>query len=125
MIAVDTNVLRRYLRGTIDSHTPLLAEALFNGEALLPPVVQTEALSARDLTQNEIDRTRQIRLLPLLDGYWYRTGKLRRDLYWRERTAPIADCLIAQACIDFDVPLLTYDDGFTRFIDFGLQLIEV
>jgi predicted nucleic acid-binding protein len=62
-------------------------------------------------------------LLPLRNGYWFRAGKLRRQLLLNKRSAPIADCLIAQACIDSNVPLLTYDNGFTRFVDAGLDLL--
>ena len=125
MIAVDTNVLRRYLNGVIDGYTPVLVEALSYEEAFLPPIVLTEALSDRDATPIDIDATLKFPLLTLRNGYWFRAGNLRRSLYWRDRSAPIADCLIAQACIDANIPLLTYDDGFTRFIDFGLKLYEV
>ena len=123
MIAVDTNVLRRYLRGVIDSHTALVAEAINTREAYLPPIVFTEALSDRYLREDEFEMTRELPLLGLLNGYWFRTGNLRRKLLSEDRSAPIADCLIAQACIDADVPLVTYDHGFTRYIEFGLQLL--
>src|SRR5215212_6258063 len=109
MIAVDTNVLRHYLCGTIDSYTATVAEAINTYEALLPPIVLTEALSDPRITTNDIYRTRSLPLLPLYDGYWDRTGDLRRRLLQEARGAPIADCLIAQACIDSDFPLLTYD----------------
>jgi len=125
MIAVDTSVLRRFLSGTIDSCTPLLAEAMAYGQAALPPIVLTEALSDRYVTVDDIDTTLSIPLLPLRKGYWIRAGNLRRHLISQERAAPIADCLIAQACIDSNVPLLTYDGDFTRFVDAGLKLVEV
>jgi predicted nucleic acid-binding protein len=67
--------------------------------------------------------TRSLPLLDLFDGYWFRAGNLRRRLLSRERTAPLADCLIAQACIDADVPLLTYDRGFGRYVADGLKLL--
>lgn len=123
MIAVDTNVLRRYLRGVIDSHTALVAEAINTREAYLPPIVFTEALSDRDLREDEFEMTRELPLLGLLNGYWFRAGNLRRKLLSEDRSAPIADCLIAQACIDADVPLVTYDHDFTRYVEFGLQLL--
>jgi hypothetical protein len=81
MIAVDTNAWRRYLGGTIDSYTPLIAEAVNYGEAVFPPIVLTEALSHRLLTPEDL------------------------------------------GCIDSNIPLLTYDDGFTRFVDAGLELL--
>src|SRR3954470_1867090 len=125
MIAVDTSVLRRFLSGAIDSHTPVLAEAMAYGRAALPPIVVTEALSDRYVTVDDIDTTLSFPVLVLRKGYWVRAGNLRRHLISQERAAPIADCLIAQACIDSNVPLLTYDGGFTRFVGAGLKLIEV
>src|SRR5947208_7489854 len=100
MIAVDTNVLRHYLWGTIDSYTAMVAEAINTDEALLPPIVLTEALSDPQITAGDIYRTHSVPLLLLYDGYWSRTGDLRRRLIQQARSAPIADCLIAQACID-------------------------
>ena len=125
MIAVDTSVLRRFLSGTIDSCTPHLAKAMAYGQAALPPIVLTEALSDRYVTIDDVDTTLSIPLLPLRNGYWLRAGNLRRNLISSDRAAPIADCLIAQACIDSNVPLLTYDGDFIRFTSFGLKLIEV
>jgi len=125
MIAVDTSVLRRFLSGTIDSHTPVLAEAMAYGQAALPAIVVTEALSDRYVTVDDIDTTLSFPVLPLRKGYWVRAGNLRRHLISQERSAPIADCLIAQACIDSNIPLLTYDGDFTRFVQAGLKLFEV
>lgn len=125
MIAVDTNVLRHYLRGRIDSYTATVAEAINADEAFLPPIVLTEALSDPQITDYDVYRTLTVPLVPLYNGYWDRAGDLRRRLIQAERSAPIADCLIAQACIDSDFPLLTYDRGFTRFVDAGLKLLEV
>lgn len=123
MIAVDTNVLRRYFRGVIDSHTAIVAEAINSDDAFLPPIVLTEAMSNPDLHDHEFVRTCSLPLLTLFHGYWLRAGNLRRQLITDHRAAPIADCLIAQACIDAGVPLLTDDGGFTRYIEFGLKLL--
>src|SRR6476469_1709126 len=109
MIAVDTNVLRHYLRGRIDSYTAMVAEAINADEASLPPIVLTEALSDPQITEHDVYRTLAVPLVPLYLGYWDRAGDLRRRLIQGARSAPIADCLIAQACIDVDLPLLTYD----------------
>ena len=122
MIAVDTSVLRRFLNGTIDSCTPLLVEAMAYAQAVLPPIVLTEALSDQYVTGDDVATTLSIPLLPLRKGYWFRAGNLRRNLISLELAAPIADCLIAQACIDSNVPLLTYDGDFARFTSFGLKL---
>ena len=123
MIAIDTNVLRHFVRGRIDSYTVMVAEAIHAYEAFLPPIVLTEALSDPQLTANDLDKTLEIPLVRMYDGYWRRAGDLRRRLIREARSAPIADCLIAQSCIDSDLPLLTYDRDFTRFIDAGLKLL--
>ena len=39
------------------------------------------------------------------------------------RKAKLADCLIAQACIDNDAPLITYDRDFRHFESAGLRVI--
>ena len=123
MIAIDTNVLRRYLLGAIDRCTPIVAEALNAREVLLPPIVLTEALSDAQITSSDIEMTLSIPSVPLFDGYWYRAGNLRRDLISKKLRAPTADCLIAQACIDYELPLLTFDGGFTRYVQLGLKLL--
>lgn len=43
-----------------------VARALINGEAELPPIVLTEALSDRTLTEHDARRTVSIPLMPLL-----------------------------------------------------------
>jgi predicted nucleic acid-binding protein len=46
-------------------------------------------------------------------------AKLRRA----QRKAKLADTLIAQCCLDYDAPLITYDDDFDNFVDLGLKLV--
>lgn len=60
---------------------------------ILPPVVVTELLSN-----------------PLL-------------ILRARRKAKLADCLIAQSCIDNDAPLITYDRDFRHFERAGLKLL--
>lgn len=123
MIALDTNVLRRYLDGIVARDTVIAARALATEEAILPPVVLTEALSDTAASDEHVQRTLSIALMSLYQGYWVRAGNLRRNLKLRGISALTPDCLIAQACIDMDIPLLTHDSGFTRFIDAGLKLL--
>jgi predicted nucleic acid-binding protein len=35
----------------------------------------------------------------------------------------LADTLIAQCCLDYDAPLITYDDDFDNFVDLSLRLL--
>ena len=67
-----------------------------------------------------------IELIPRLelhDGYWVRAGVMRAELKSISRKANLPDVLIAQSCIDHDVPLITYDRDFRHFRDAGLILI--
>jgi predicted nucleic acid-binding protein len=122
LIAVDTSSLRRYLRGEVNSAAVLVARAITSGEAMLPPVVLTEAISDVNLTEHDRQRTLDIALMPLFGGYWYRAGNLRRNLLANRMKAPAADCLIAQACIDMQIALIASDREFKRFIPMGLKL---
>jgi aspartate aminotransferase len=61
--------------------------------------------------------------LELKDGFWVRAGHARRLLRTRNLKAKIADALIAQACIDNDVALITRDSDFRHFAKYcGLKL---
>lgn len=65
---------------------------------------------------------RELLTIPLLDispGYWARAGKLRAMLRKRGYPSKLVDTLIAQCCIDHDVPLLTRDRDFRPFARFG------
>lgn len=60
-------------------------------------------------------------LLPIHDGFWQRAGLLRRELLSQRLRANLADTLIAQSCIDHDIPLITYDRDFRHFVRAGLK----
>jgi hypothetical protein len=56
--------------------------------------------------------------LPLLDvtsGYWLRVAETRAKLIGKKLKARLADALIAQSCMDADVPLITRDRDFRHF----------
>jgi len=62
-------------------------------------------------------------LLPLIDGFWDRAGIARRTLRAKGLKARALDALIAQCCIDADVPLITLDNDFRHFAAHcGLEL---
>lgn len=50
------------------------------------------------------------------------TGVLRATIIRAKLKANLADSLIAQGCIDHDLPLITYDGDFD-FVDLGLKLL--
>src|SRR5689334_13340479 len=91
------------------------SDALRRGDANLPPVVLTELLSNSSLTSADRELVFHLPILPLEDGFWQRAGLIRSDLLRRGLKAKLADCLIAQSCIDNDAPLITYDRDFRHF----------
>ena len=112
-----------YFSGDAGEDMERLAAALQNGDLALPPVVLTELLSSASNNQDVERDISEIALLPITDGYWGRAGFMRRALKKRGLKAKIADALIAQACIDHDVMLITRDKDFRHFAKHcGLKL---
>ncbi len=92
-----------------------LAIALEHAQAALPPVVLTELLSDPKVSESVKDLFMQLPVLEVTDGYWHRAGVLRARLLARRRRARLADTLIAQSCLDHDLPLVTRDSDFRHF----------
>jgi len=123
LIALDTSAFARLLDGETDVTSTAARDALNAGDAHLPPVVLTELLSNPWIVESAVSYVSSVPLLELFDGYWRRAASLRADLKRRGLKAEVADCLIAQSCIDHDIPLITYDRDFRHFIPAGLQLL--
>lgn len=123
MIALDTSAFARLLDGLHDRASDAARDALDTRLATLPPVVLTELLSNPNITVAGSEYVASVPLLPLRDGYWLRAASLRSDLKRRGLKAELADCLIAQACLDHDIPLITYDLDFRHFVRVGLKLL--
>ena len=123
MIATDTSTLVAYLQGLEGPDVERLAAALAGVDLALPAIVVTEILSdpgPRRVLQPQIE---QLEMLPILVGFWKRAGEIRRTLKQLGLRARIADALIAQSCIDHNVPLITRDDDFRHFAKHcGLKL---
>jgi predicted nucleic acid-binding protein len=122
MIAIDTCSLIHYLGGSRGDDVEAVAQALSLGTAVLPPVVLSEILSDAALPDAIGDLVTAIPLLPLTDDYWRRAGLLRSIVTRAGRKARLADCLVAQSCIDSNVTLITRDPDFSAFVGRGLRL---
>ena len=122
MIAIDTSSMARALDGILDSDTRAVREAVQTRVGYFPPIVLTELLSNPLLADEARVELLQIPLLEIREGYWQRAGMLRLDLRSRGLKAKLADVLVAQSCIDHDVPLITYDRDFRHFSRAGLKL---
>jgi predicted nucleic acid-binding protein len=98
-------------------------EALADGSVAMAPPVLAELLTDPMLPAQD---EREILLIPLLEifpGFWVRTGKLR-SLLWKHGYRPkLVDTMIAQCCIDHQVPLLTRDRDFRPFARHGSLIL--
>jgi predicted nucleic acid-binding protein len=112
VIAIDSSSLIAYLSGQPGKDTDAVDLALQQGQAVLPPVVLSEIMSEPKLPPDVAALLEQIPLLEITEGYWSRTGILRASLLRKRRKARLADCLIAQSCLDLEVPLITRDRDF-------------
>ena len=125
MIALDTSALVAYLSGSATgSPVDAVGIALAERQACLPPVALTELLSDPKLSGRVRTLFLELPLLETTPGYWDRAGRLRALVLGARRRARLADALIAQSCLDHDVPLVTLDRDFRRFSELGgLRLI--
>lgn len=123
MIAADTSSLSAFLKGEKGRDVDRLSAAFAAGELALPPVVLTEILSDPEAGKSIDAHMPNLLTLEIRDGYWLRAGHTRRLLRMRNYKAKVADALIAQACIDNDVALITRDADFRHFAKHcGLKL---
>jgi len=123
MISCDTLSLSAYLRGKKGDDVEQVETALVTGQLALPPVVLTEILS--DVLAGPMldDLFAGLSTLPLKDGYWIRAAHTRRRVRTGVFVPRTTQALVAQACIDADVPLITRDDEFRYFAQHcGLKL---
>ena len=123
MIALDTSSLVHYLHGSAGRDVEAVDAALVESQACLPPVVLSEILSDPKLPPSLADLVLQIPTLEATDGYWERAGRLRARLIAKQHKAKLADTLIAQSCLDYDVALVTRDRDFQNFVAAGLKLL--
>lgn len=123
MIAVDTSTLVAFLAGEEGKDMDRLAHALAHDQAAIPAPVVTEALSNPNTREAVRTVLTDLPRLALDEGAWERAAEMRGALLAKKRRAYLADTLIAQACIDADVPLLTRDRDFSAFAEHaGLKL---
>ena len=121
-VAVDSSSLIGYLNGRSGRDTDAVARVLASGDAVLPPLVVTEVLSLPTLPTEVSQLLGTFAQLGVRPGYWERAGSLRARVVERGRRARIADTLIAQSCLDHEVPLITADADFRHFASLGLRL---
>jgi hypothetical protein len=120
----DTSSVVAYIQGEQGPDVDLVDRALADCSLVLAPVSVTELLSAPLLVPALEKFILGIQQLEIKAGYWERAGKLRAKLMRRRYRPKIADTLIAQSCLDSQVPLITRDRDFSAFQELaGLQLL--
>ena len=117
MIAADTSTWIAFLQGERGADTDLLDRALSDKLVVMAPVVLTELLSDPKLDADLAQTLAGLPLLELRNGFWERAGRLRATVLTNRRKARLGDALIAQTCIDHQVPLLTRDRDFRSFAE--------
>ncbi|MCU0881710.1 MAG: PIN domain-containing protein [Hyphomonadaceae bacterium] len=118
---MDTNVVIAWLADSeqLSKLSDSSLDKIAKGNFLLPPLAVTETLAGPTISPAMQGAICGLATLPVLDGYWVRAGLLRRTLLAAGRRAKLGDTLIAQACIDSDIPLLTLDHDFAVFAEAG------
>lgn len=125
MIAADTSTWIAFLEGDPGSDVQLLDRALQDRQVLMVPVVLTELLSDPQLPPSLASTLADVPMIEIEAGFWQRAGALRATVLSKRRKARLGDALIAQSCIDRDVPLITRDRDFRAFVDAaGLDIIS-
>jgi predicted nucleic acid-binding protein len=124
VIAVDTSTWVAFLEGDGGEDARLLDRALEDRQVVMAPVVLTELLSDPKLPAADARTLSDLPMIEIEPGYWQRAGELRSKVLRKRRKARLGDALVAQSCIDHDLPLLTRDRDFLAFAEAaGLHLV--
>jgi len=124
MIAADTSTWVAFLEGGTGEDAQLLDRALGDRQVVMIPVVLTELISDPELPASVAATLSEVPLIETDAGYWQRAGMLRAKVLAKRRKARLGDALIAQSCLDRDIPLLTRDRDFRAFAEAaGLDLM--
>ncbi len=117
MIATDTSTWIAFFELAPGQDTELLERAIRDRQTLMIPAVLTELLSDPLLDAADAQTLAAVPVIDLQPGYWQRAGLLRAKVLAMRRKARLGDALIAQACLDRNVPLLTRDQDLRAFAD--------
>lgn len=123
MFAIDTSAFIAFMESDSAEPDPI-ASGLVNGSLMLPPVVLAELLSAPKLDDATRNWISDLPVLELKTGFWQRVGAARCTLITQKLKSALGDAMIAQCCIDHNLPLLTHDKDFRHYAKhLGLKLL--
>lgn len=117
MIAADTSTWIAFFEIAPGQDTELLERAIKDRQTLMIPAVLTELLSDPLLDAADAQTLASVPMIDVEAGYWDRAGLLRAKVLSNRRRARLGDALIAQTCLDRNIPLLTRDQDFRAFAD--------
>jgi len=117
MIAADTSTWISFFEIASGQDTEILERAIRDRQTLMIPAVLMELLSDPLLGSADAQTLASVPVIDLEPGYWERAGLLRAKVLSRRRKARLGDALIAQTCLDRNIPLLTRDQDFRAFAD--------
>ena len=117
MIAADSSTWIAYLEGRGGEDVDLLDRALQDRQVVMAPAVLAELLSDPGLSSAVASILPDVPLIEVTPGFWQRAGLLRARVLAKRRKARLGDALIAQSCLDGEVPLLTRDRDFRAFAE--------
>ena len=124
MICADTSSFIAYWEGDPGSDAGFVDRALVDGNLRLAFVTVTELLSDPALSPRLERLVMSVPRLEISAGYWERAGRLQAKLSSHGYRHKLADSLIAQSCLDHDLPLITRDRDFVAFEKLaGLKLL--
>lgn len=124
MICADSSSIIAFWEGKKGRDVLLVDQALADETLALAPVCLCELLCSPFLTPAIEQSLLALEQLEITSGYWGRAGRLRASLLRRGHRPKIADTLVAQSCLDHDVPLVTRDRDFAGFARHaGLRLL--
>ncbi len=124
MICADTSSVVAFIQSERGRDVVAVDRALADRSLVLAPVSVTELLSDPNLWPALEDFVLRIPQLEITVGFWQRAGKLRAKLVRHRFRPKLADSLIAQSCLDHQVPLVTRDRDFSAFQKLaGLRLL--
>ncbi len=103
-----------YLSGETGRDVELIDTAVNQQELVLPPPVVSELWSKPNRTLLE-PLLADTPMMEVTAGFWRRVGDSRRILLAKGLRAAMADALIAQCCVDADVPLIARDKDYRHF----------
>lgn len=115
MICVDTSSIIAYFQGLEGNDVTLIDHALLDQIAVFSPIAVTELLSAPNLSSKLRETLLAIPMLPIQEGFWERAGLLRAKILTKSFKAKLGNTLIAQTCLDHQIPLVTRDQDFQIF----------